>query len=180
MYPAGPILALVGYRESDATFNPVATVEHGRRLVGNDQLPAQGTLAALLRFYAGNLSQSGILDADGPLNTDDWPLLEYEAPRRQGRKDRSLFIGMDLARFYETLLKALPPEQDPYLKNLTSETQGYVRAGLSYYRYAVLEYEGHETAAQVFLNDFLDRTPFEFAPEPQANERPPTGWADGQ
>jgi len=176
MYPEGPIVALLGMEE-DQKLDPEAIIGHGRALADNEDLPADGVLAALMRFYAGNPDYSD-WPGEGPVNTDNRPIIEYRAPQRQSQEDEQQFVGMPLARFYEQLLESASPATDPYLSRLDESGHDYVRGGLSYYRYAVLSHEGHEDAALVFLDDFLARTPFEVAPEPSADERAPSGMAD--
>ena len=176
MYPEGPIVALVGMEEGHH-LDPDAIIAHGRALADNEELPPEGVLAALLRFYVGNASQAG-WPGSGPINTDNRPIIEYQAPQRQSQEDDQRFVGMPLARFYEQLLERGPPADDPYLARLDGSGHDYVQGGLSYYRYAVLRNEGHDEAASVFLEDFLARTPFEVAPEPSADDRAPSGMAD--
>ncbi|MCP1727562.1 spermidine synthase [Natronospira proteinivora] len=176
MYPKGPIVALIAYGEE--TTLPLEAVQANTQAMAAPGTDPDATLAALLRFYIGNIGESGLME-DGPVNTDNRPIIEYGAPRTQRGEDE-WFVGMELARFYEALANALPPAQDPYLNGLNEAQRGYVTAGLSYYRYMVLLSEGHEQAAQVFLEDFLERTPFDFAPDPASDDNAPTGWEAGR
>ena len=69
-----------------------------------------------------------------------------------------------------SILRAVPPEEDPYLAELTAVERGYVRAGLSYYKAAVLRKLGSTRAADVFLQDFASRIPLEFAPDDKEDD----------
>ncbi|MEQ9480292.1 MAG: fused MFS/spermidine synthase [Algiphilus sp.] len=176
MFASAPILAVVGYPDAHATIDPDALRGHGLALAGRDDLPADAVEAAALRFYVGNLSSSASLFADAPANHDDRPVIEYLSPQRHGGDRGSRFVGMPLARFYEALATQTPPARDPYLQALDDTQRGYVTAGLSYYRYVALQHEGHFEAAEVFLNDFLARTPFELPPAVNRRDAPASQW----
>ncbi|WP_406672237.1 fused MFS/spermidine synthase, partial [Natronospira sp.] len=126
MYPRGPIVALVAY--GDETALPVEAVEANTLAMAAPGTDPEATLAALMRFYIGNIGDSGML-SNGPLNTDNRPVIEYGAPRTQRGED-DWFVGMDLARFYEALADAMPPGRDPYLEQLNDRQRGFVTAGL--------------------------------------------------
>ena len=174
MYPDGPIVALVGYREP-VELDTWPILQHGRTVAGDVTLPADSVVAAALRFYVGNLGEAEGFLGDGPINTDARPVIQHSSARTQ-RGEGSWFTGMDLARYYEDLMEAAPPGRDSYLARLSDEERGYVIAGLSYYRYAVLAEAGEADAARVFLDDFLERTPFEIAPPPRTDDEAPTTW----
>lgn len=162
LIPQRSIVALVGYNEPQP-LDPDAAVTHGRRLAGNPDLPADLLSAVSLRFYGGNASASGLFD-DLPVNTDDRPLIEYEAPRSQRRVQAgqdSFLTGHHAALLYEDLLRAVPPDRDPYLTALKAAQIGYVQAGRSYYHYAVLSRLGRTELAEQFLQEFNELSPFE-------------------
>lgn len=176
MFASAPILAVVGYPDADATIDPNALRGHGLALAGRDDLPPAAVDAAALRFYVGNLSEGAALFADAPANRDNRPVIEYLSPQRHGGDRGSRFVGMPLARFYEALATEIPVGRDPYLRRLDDTQRGYVTAGLSYYRYVALRGEGHFEAAEVFLDDFLTRTPFELPPDVPRNDAPASQW----
>jgi spermidine synthase len=87
---------------------------------------------------------------EGPLNLDDWPVVEYAAPvsqRRQRAGEASWFIAEDLIAFFGQVLDAVPPESDPYLARLTDADRAWVRAGLHYHAAAVYGALGDEVRA---------------------------------
>ena len=177
MYPAGPIVALVGYGE-ETELDPWPLLRDGRAVAGDITLPADSVLAAALRFYVGNPGAAEGFLGEGPLNTDSRPVIQHSSARTQ-RGEGEWFTGMDLARYYEDLMEAVPPGRDPYLAGLDEEQRGYVLGGLDYYRYAVLQEAGEYGAAEMFLEQFLERTPFEIPPPPETDDEAPTTW-EGQ
>ncbi len=134
------IAALVGHKEA-APLEPSAIARQGRRLASQPKWDGAFYEALALRHYAGNVSESGIF-SEYPLNTDNYPLIEYLAPRthRLARTGEARFlIGAYREDFYERLRTAVPPETDPYLAQLTETQRDYVRAGHAYSRYMYLK-----------------------------------------
>lgn len=174
MYPDGPIVALIG-QNAETPLDPTPILEHGRTVAQDRDLPDEPVLAAALRFYIGNLGAAEDIPGPGQLNTDDFPVIQYSSARTQ-RGESDWFTGMNLARYYEDLMEAVPPGRDPYLAGLNDRERGYVLAGLDYYRYAVLHNAGEYQAAEIFLEQFLERTPFEVPPPPETDDRAPTTW----
>lgn len=169
LYSETSIVALIGSNE-ETPLNIEAPVVNGRILGGNTEIPEDLLLAVALRFYAGNISASGLF-ADFPLNTDNFPIIEYIAPRTQ-RKVQSggarWLTGQHLGTLYEELLRNPGLENDPYLVNLNHIQRGYILAGRSYFLYNIYRLAGRHTQAAIFMEDFLERTPFERAPpDPQ-------------
>lgn len=119
--------------------------------------PAGGGLADLLLHYCGNLTAAGKLLERYPVNTDDRPIIEYEAPvthRRSRAKEASWFLGEELLRFLGNLWVAAPPENDPYLSGLSHSERDVVRAGLSLYLARVLEKAGDERRASKAMREY--------------------------
>jgi spermidine synthase len=155
------IVALVGHTD-DAPLDPQVFVDRGRDLVG-DELSDAALQAIGLRMYVGNVSASGVFD-DAPINTDDHPYVEYEAPRthREVRGGDATFLtGAAREALYDRLMDALPPEDDPYLRSLDDDQRGHVHAGRSYSRFRWLDASGREDEARTYLDDFLARSPEE-------------------
>jgi spermidine synthase len=157
------IVALVGEQDPQP-LEPRVLAERGRELLGEpttaEPLPDAFFEAIALRMYAGNLTESRIY-ADRELNTDTWPLVEYEAPRTQRavRAGESEFlIGPARERLYTQLQQAVPPDRDPYLRELDERQLGYVLAGRSYSAYRLANALGSD-AAPALLDDFLERSP---------------------
>ncbi len=96
-------------------------------------------------FYAGNISQNAGLFSEYPVSTDDKPIIEFLSPKTRGnvqKGDMTFFTEFELLEFFEELFSAVPPNKDPYLKNLTPQQIGYVEAGLSYYKSLLFVYAG--------------------------------------
>ncbi len=160
-YADKPILALVGTAELEP-LDPEAIFRNGRHLRGGSGLDPRILLAVTLPFYAGNLSESREIVPAGPVHTDDDPVIEYSAPisHRNARAGRAAwFTGIELVEFMDRLLAATPPDQDPYLVRLDAATRGFIQAGLSYHKGAILHDLGHRDEAQRHLDDFVARLP---------------------
>jgi spermidine synthase len=115
--------------------NPGAAAETGRFLI----------------YYCGNLTGARHLFEPYGVNRDDRPILEYRAPishRKEASGSGSWFVTGELIDFLEELLKAVPPEQDPYLAEFSGREIHFVRAGLNFHRMQVLEITGDREGAQ--------------------------------
>ncbi len=131
LYPERSILALVG-RNDAAPLDPGTLAAQWRAMTG-DASPDAVLSDRALKLYAGNAA-SGLF-AEAPVNTDDRPLIEYLAPRthRAVIAGRARWLtGAQRDRLYAELLSALPPEEDPYLAQLTPAQRDLVRAGAVY------------------------------------------------
>ena len=177
LFPVQSIVALVGQNRAEP-LDPEVPIAHGRALAGNPDLPDDLLAAVNLRFYAGNISASGLFD-DGPVNTDNRPLIEYQAPRTQravqAGKARWL-TGDQLGLLYERLIQNPGVDRDPYLANLSRDQRGYVIAGRSYFHYGVYRMAGRDEQAAMLLDDFLARTPFERPPPEPEPPQTLSGW----
>lgn len=160
LFPSRSIVALVATAEP-APLDPAVPLRQARRLPGAAALEDAAIEAMLLRLYAGNLSESGLYDAR-PLNSDDRPRLEYQAPRTQravrGGQARWL-VGPSRQALYEGLAAAVPPEADPYLARLDARALDYVRSGLDYSTYVFERGRGNREAAAAALAAFRARWP---------------------
>ena len=177
LLPAQPIIALVG-QERAAPLDIDRLIDHGRLLAEDERLDRPLIAASLLRFYAGNASASGLF-ANGVLNTDNRPFVEYQAPRTQRKAQAGEVEWMTLhnaAELYESLLQQTGPAEDPYLAGLSAEQQNYVVAGRSYYHAAVLARLGRHDLGQHFIEDFLQRTPFQVMPQSEQQADTLSGW----
>jgi spermidine synthase len=144
----GPIVALAG-ADRLSPLDLESIVESARTIEGPDVL-REDAQALTLPYYAGHLSMATGVVPDGPLNLDDWPVVEYAAPvsqRRQRAGEASWFIAEDLIAFFGQVLDAVPPESDPYLARLTDADRAWVRAGLHYHAAAVYGALGDEVRA---------------------------------
>ena len=125
--PKKPIVGLIGHNDE----GPLILDHLGSGADRVSQL--KKTMTGL--FYAGNLTKSADQNAefftDIPLNTDDRPLVEYLAPithRNQRTQEASWFALTALVKFYDRVFTLVPPENDPYLKNLTDQETSSVYA----------------------------------------------------
>jgi spermidine synthase len=117
-------------------------------------------LRDLLPQYCGNLTSAPGLLEIYPVNTDDRPVIEYEAPvaHRRARAGKTpWFVGRELLGFLDQLMTASPPETDPYLKTLAAPEIGVVRGGLSLHRARVLRAAGDEEGAWEAMREFERR-----------------------
>ncbi|WFE75019.1 spermidine synthase [Roseinatronobacter sp. S2] len=157
LYAERSILALVG-RNDPAPLDPATLAAGWRAMTGSQE--AESVLAdRALKFYAGNVA-SGLF-ADAPINTDDWPLIEYLAPRTHraviaGRAN--WLTGPVRDRLYDDLLTALPPQQDPHLALLTDAQRDLARAGAVYARWRGLRARDDLHAGAVWP-EFIALTP---------------------
>ncbi len=154
-YANTPILALVGSADL-APLDPAVIGRNGRHLRGDSRLDPAVFLAVTLPFYAGNLGESRELVPNGQIHTDDRPVIEYQAPisHRNARAGRAeWFTGLELIDFFDQLFAATPPEKDPYLSRLDATARGFVSAGLSYHKGAILHHLGRRDEAQQYYRD---------------------------
>lgn len=115
-------------------------------------------------FYAGNLNTNQSLFSDFPINTDDHPLIEFLAPKALGTRATGKddwVTGLSLEQFFDELENKTPPEEDPYLKELNNQQLEYVRAGLSYYRSILYEFNGLQDKQKEWFDDYLNKMNFQ-------------------
>jgi len=102
-------------------------------------------------FYAGNLSENKKLFSKFPLNTDDKPEVEFLsllAATDQGAGGATFLVDFELERLYQELTTSTPPQEDPYLANLSPDQIIYVNAGLTYYQSNLHEFIGRLTGSE--------------------------------
>ena len=160
-YVDQPILGLVGSLNAEP-LDVRDIVRNGQHIRGSAIVDPAVFLAVTLPFYAGNLGESREIVPDGPIHTDDRPVIEYVAPvsHRNARAGRAeWFTHTQLINFFEQLLEATPPAVDPYLERVDAATRGFVLAGRSYHTGAVLHALGRRAEAQEQLQRFVDLMP---------------------
>jgi len=146
------IVALVGFAEETA-LDPEVLTRQGRRIDPKGEREAPWYESLALRYYGGNITLGGLFD-DYPVNTDDYPLIEYLAPRthRLTVTGEARFLnGAAREDLYARVRNAVPVDRDPYLARLDDRQRGYVRAGDHYSRYRFLYGERQRDEA---LEDF--------------------------
>jgi spermidine synthase len=111
-----------------------------------------------LAAYAGNMSAQRERFANAPVNTDDRTLLEYVAPKTErnsrGAGQTQVLAWRPLLDFCEQLLSELPPEDDPYLREIPPAARNQVRAGLAYYGFVVHQQTGDAARAQHYFDRY--------------------------
>jgi spermidine synthase len=159
-FPDRPILALVGSTRL-VPLDPDTIARRGREIARGD-VPADAVRAMTLPFYAGHLSLAPQLVPEGPLNTDDKPIVEYLAPvtqREQRAGTAAWFTGLELVAFFDALQRAVPPDRDPYLAQLDRLGREWVRAGFHYHAAAVHHRLGQLKEAAGHMREFESRIP---------------------
>jgi len=167
-----PIVALVG-SEGLPPLDPRVVAARGRALGGGATRPDLVFEAVTLPFYAGNLGEARHLVPDGPLNTDDDPVLGFRAPvshRRARTGAEGWFVGEALIDFLERLREAVPSDADPYLVHLDEEQRRMVDAGLLYHAGNVAARTGRPTRASELFAAYLETMPVDFRPETDGDE----------
>ena len=158
-----PILALIGHEESDQLQSDVL-IERLSQTPEPAPLYEFGDESSLMTVsflvgYCGNLTRGKAVVPDGPLNTDDKPLIEYLAPivhRREQAGETDWLLGEDLLRFFEDLQKESPAIDDPYLAKLSEKEQGYPQIGFFLHRVKLQREAGFESDA-IYTQIELDR-----------------------
>ncbi len=134
-----PIVALVGH--------PEATPFEPHELF-------QSTSVPFMAHYVGNLTAARALFQDYDVNTEDWPLIEYQAPishRRRRAKATTWFTGESLIALMDEVAEISPPSKDPYLQSLPHSQHAMVRAGLMLHRAGALKRAGKTVEAEDWL-----------------------------
>ncbi|MGY6708470.1 MAG: fused MFS/spermidine synthase [Rhizobiaceae bacterium] len=159
LYPERSILALVGSMD-EVPLDMAVLRENARATSMNPERPDAYFEAMGLKFYAGNAA-SGLF-SDAALNTDDYPLIEYQAPRthRAVLTGRAQWVtGLERDRLYGELHDLLPPASDPYLAGLDQTQLGYVDAGRIYAAYRGQHHRNENQAASESWQAFTGLTP---------------------
>jgi spermidine synthase len=159
--PNQPIIALIG-QESGARLDPEAVTANFRHRRGTSELSRELAVAFTSLFYVGNLGASRELVAGLPLNTDDDPFIEYEAPvaqREQAEAAQSGFVSFELAEFQDKLARRVPPASDPFLAGLSAAEREFALAGADLFHAVLRKGAGDADAAAVHAAAFAQRVP---------------------
>lgn len=147
--PNGPIVALVG--QTSAAPLDIATVKARERAWRGETNDSEGVELPLLLYYGGNLGQAHDLFTGHSLNTDDRPLIEFQAPvtqRAEAAGRVSWLTGERLLRLLDDIADQAPANMDPYLAGLAPRQQATVAAGRALLQARHLEDEGNTSAAK--------------------------------
>jgi spermidine synthase len=156
--PRFPLMVLIGQGET-APLDGESFRRNVSALVERSGLPDRTWYFQIpFAAYVGNLSAMRSSFSDYDPTTDDRVELEYLAPvverdRSAGGAVREL-AWEKLAALRADLLRAVPPDEDPYLRGLGSAEIDQVLAGLSRYRYETYRRIGKEELAKVELEKY--------------------------
>jgi spermidine synthase len=159
-FPERPIVALAG-TTTRVPLDPERIARRGAEIAGRP-VPGSAVRALVLPFYAGDLSRARRVVADGPLNTDDRPIIEYAAPitqRQQRAGAARWFTSVDLLDFFRRVLEASPPGDDPLLAAIEPHERAWVEAGYHYHAAAVYRVLDRGDLARSHLREFEARVP---------------------
>ena len=133
-----PVVALVGHAD-DTPLDWNAIMARSSREQGDVARKDRGS--TFLAHYCGSLSQTQELVASYPVNTDEFPVIEYLSPqthrnryKQHGRNAASWFTGKSLAEFYKSMFELAPPEKDSFLVRVPLRERGMVLKGYDVYR----------------------------------------------
>ena len=136
--------------------NIVYPVEAG--MTGYNQFREEvDSISSFMIYYAGNLSQAAALFNDYGINTDNYPLIEYQAPkshRAEKAKLKNWFVNDELIDLLNKVHEISPPESDPYLVELTPDQRRHVTAGLFLHEYEVVKLTGRRELIEEKLEAF--------------------------
>jgi spermidine synthase len=142
--PGSEVVALIGHQKGQTIpasdidsradkLYAVAGKDHNDLMRLNLPLDPQ----TILLFYGGNLTAARELFEGYPLNTDDRPVIEYQAPRSYRNQDGSKspwFVGAPFADFVDKVQTLCPPDSDPLLANRSVENRRLPLAGSAFHR----------------------------------------------
>jgi len=156
-----PSMALIGSTDTKALYPDLLQTRLGEvtdavPLIQNDSTAV--TVSTFILSYCGNVTAVRDLIGDGPLATDDRPLIEYLAPitqRRVESKKATWFTGPVLIDFLEEIRRRVPPADDPYLGNLTEKQQAYTEAGLLVQKGRVLRGMGRQEESEAIRKELV-------------------------
>ncbi len=104
-----------------------------------------------MAHYAGNLQAIHQKLGSYPINTDDYPIIEYQAPvtqRQQRNKQAQWMVGDALIQLMQSIQAKLPFEKDPYLSKLDPHQRYLPNAGLYLHQAQVSKQKGYITEAE--------------------------------
>jgi spermidine synthase len=158
--PNHQLVGLIGYNEKISMNNAqlrrnvesfFSTADHGMpNYYSADEIP--------YIFYLGNLTLHRAMFENYPINTEDYPLIEYLTPITLQKMRAGIvqpFSGFQFAEFYEKLFETFPPEEDYYLKNLNDKQYRYVYAELYSFKTILYQRAGMSKEAQMNYRRFL-------------------------
>ena len=155
-FALGPNVMLAG-QLAPSPLDPAGVRHRAGVLEDAGSWEAWERIATPFIFYGGNPGQARELFERYPLNTDDRPVIEYDAPvtyHRQKAKQASWLEAEELVALYDRLFERVPLERDPHLGRLHEVQRGHVRAGMALYRFSVARKRGRQEEAQRQMDEF--------------------------
>jgi spermidine synthase len=162
--PGSEIVALIGHQKGEAL--PACDIDsradklfaiRGRDHRDLMRLNLPLDPQTILFFYGGNLTAAHELFDDYPINTDDRPIIEYQAPRsyRSESGDMLWFTGESFADLVEKVQSLCPPANDPLLINRNKENRRLPSAGSAFHRARIAQVKQDSVAAQNAWGEFV-------------------------
>ncbi len=165
-HPTKPIALLVGHT-NPSTIN-LTSIEtrisqvKDNSFTNNDKNKiAEGpyplTIDRFLQYYIGNISISHNLFKRYPVNVDDHPIIEYQAPvahRQRQAQQAERFHYARLIEFYELIYQVSPPEKDPFLIDVPKHKLELIFAGLLYHKSKVLKLSKKDKQERIVLKNY--------------------------
>ncbi len=165
-HPTKPIALLIGHtnlsainltsietRISQVKDNPFTKSDINKIAEG----PYPLTIDRYLQYYIGNLSISQNIFKRYPVNVDDHPIIEYQAPiadRQRLAQQTERFHYAQLIEFYELIYQTSPPEKDPFLINVPKHKLDLIFAGLLYHKFKVFQLGKKDKQARILLKNY--------------------------
>lgn len=166
--PFDEVVAFVGHLDGEPL--PASDLDPRedklRFLTGDAQGDIYQTLnpQTALVYYAANVSASEEVFADYPVNTDDKPVIQYQAPRQyreKGQEDVPWFVGPFLLKWFKDLQEACPPDADPLLVRRSASNRRLPLAGSAYHEANLWARFGNQEQVQKnwerFVREWLGR-----------------------
>lgn len=165
-HPTKPIALLIGHTNLSAiNLNSIETrisqVKDNSFTNSDINKLAEGpyplTIDRYLQYYIGNLSISQNIFKRYPVNVDDHPIIEYQAPiahRQRLAQQTERFHYARLIEFYELIYQTSPPEKDPFLINVPKHKLDLIFAGLLYHKFKVLQLGKKDKQARILLKNY--------------------------
>ena len=114
-------------------------------------------VSSFMLFYAGNLSQVADLFKSYQINTDNFPVIEYLAPRThraQKAKIKDWFVNEELISLLKRIHEFSGPETDLFLVNLTAQQRQHYTAGLHLHEYEIAKLSADRKRLEENLESF--------------------------
>jgi spermidine synthase len=163
--PGSEVVALVGHQKGQAL--PASNIDSraeklyavsGKNYQDVTRLNLPLDSQTILLFYGGNLTAAKELFDDYPVNTDDRPIIEYQAPRSYRGEDSETvpwLVGEPFADLVDKIQALCPPENDPLLVNRTVANRRLPIAGSAFHRAFIGTLERDAEATQKYWTEFI-------------------------